>query len=308
MRKHSLVPNKGLSLSQAQSISNLCNQRSQEITTTLSIVNNHSEKVNHEGKDLVTLQGNAMPDNVVELLMEKSKLHACQAFLMENIKSKDSMLDDLKMDDADISMVTFPKKPDYKSLVDGSLEVVNEDFGWEELTQTEYNEYLEAEAYASHIGQFIHKRSVLSNLRNNLPTIPAIDWMELKSGEKTPVFITVHHTPEQLFKLHEDLSNHHRQYEQRVNYFKAKVKNLTTQENARIAKHNADVLNEATKVNNGLLAIYERELKSANDEVNKINADFEKTRQESIKETATLRINVDSRFQETVDRFLKNLT
>lgn len=308
MRKHSLVPNKGLSLSQAQSISNLCHQRSQEITTTLSVVNNHSEKVEHNGEKLVTLQGNAMPTNVVDLLKEKSQLHACQAFLMENIKAKKTMLDDFKNREADTSMVLFPEDPDYVSLVDKTLNVEEESFGWGELNESEYNEYLEAEAYASHIGQFIHKRSILEKLRNELPNIPAIDWMELKSGEKTPVFITKHHTSEQLFKLHEELANHHRQYEQRVNYFKAKVKNLTTQENARIAKHNADIQNEATKLNNELAASYEEVLRLANNEVNKIRGEFEKTRQESIKETANLRINVDSRFQETVDKYLKSLT
>ena len=42
MGKHSLS-SKGLSLSQAQSISNLCNQRSREITSKLNIVNNFSK-------------------------------------------------------------------------------------------------------------------------------------------------------------------------------------------------------------------------------------------------------------------------
>jgi hypothetical protein len=45
MMKNSLAPNKGLSLSQAQSISNLCNQRAREISAQLSGVNNYSKSV-----------------------------------------------------------------------------------------------------------------------------------------------------------------------------------------------------------------------------------------------------------------------
>jgi hypothetical protein len=42
MAKHSLSA-KGLSLSQAQSISNMCNQRVREINNKLSVVNNASK-------------------------------------------------------------------------------------------------------------------------------------------------------------------------------------------------------------------------------------------------------------------------
>jgi hypothetical protein len=48
--------------------------------------------------------------------------------------------------------------------------------------------------------------------------------MNIKDGEKTPVEIKIHHNSEDLLKIHEELAALHRQYEQRVNYFKAKVK------------------------------------------------------------------------------------
>ena len=44
-KKNSLTSNKGLSLSQAQSISNLCNQRAREIESKLNGVNNYSKSV-----------------------------------------------------------------------------------------------------------------------------------------------------------------------------------------------------------------------------------------------------------------------
>ena len=95
MRKNSLA-SKGLSMSQAQSISNLCNQRSRDISFKLRDINN-VEKVLKIGEETyVETPGKKMPENVVDLLADKSRLHATQAFLMENIKAKEEMLTTIK--------------------------------------------------------------------------------------------------------------------------------------------------------------------------------------------------------------------
>jgi len=307
MKKNSLTPNKGLSLSQAQSISNLCNQRAIEITGVLSYVNNYSKKV-HVAGEWKTLQSpKPLPTNVVDLLKEKAELHACQAFLMENIKAKDAMLKAIRVAKADLSEVQYPEKPKFVEIAEALLANVDDDWGWEQLNVSELNEYLQAEAFASHIGQFIHKDGILTRLRAELPEIPEIEWMTIKDGEKTPVTITKHHNSADLLKTHEELAALHREYEQRVNYFKAKVKNLVTKENARIAKHNADLQNDAAKQNNELQVVYETAMKKANEQANDIRAEFEKTRQDKISEIAAMRITVDARFQPTVDKFLTKL-
>jgi hypothetical protein len=307
MKKNSLTPNKGLSLSQAQSISNLCNQRAVEIAAELTNVNNYSKKISVQG-DWKTLQSShPLPSNVVELLKIKAELHACQAFLMENIKAKDAMLRAARQATADLSDVIYPEKPKFTDPTEGSLGQVNEDWGWKQLSAAEHNEFLEAEAHAAHIGQFIHKDGILTHLRNELPHVPEIEWMVIKAGEKSPVTIKKHHTSENLLKIHEELAALHREYEQRVNYFKAKVKNLATKENARIAKHNADLQNAAAKTNNDLQAEYETQMKKANEQANDIRVEFEKQRQARISEVASMRIEIDPRFQKTVDEFLTKL-
>ena len=81
----------GLSLSQAQSISNLCFQRTQDISSNLSVINNAEKTLKIGNETYIETVGNKIPANVVELLLEKALLHATQAFLMENIKAKDSL-------------------------------------------------------------------------------------------------------------------------------------------------------------------------------------------------------------------------
>jgi len=305
MRKNSLTPNQGLSLSTAQSISNLCNQRASEIGSVLNGINNYKKSVEVGAKTHEIVVGKKLPENIVALITEKAELHACQAFLMENLKSKETMLVAAKKAVANISGIVAPEKPSTYSPLNKMLSEVSEEWGWEQLTTSEINEFTEAEAFAAHIGQFIHAKSPLDELRKELGKgIAPIEWMTIKDGEKSPVVVEVHHTSEGLLKVHEELAALHRAKEQRVNYFKAKVKNLVTTENARIAKINADAQIEAQNINNQMQSAYTLLFNEYSEKVRTAQAEFETERQAKIKEIAAMRISVDARFQKTVDAFL----
>jgi len=303
MKKNSLST-AGLSLSQAQSISNLCNQRAKDIEADLKNVNNVEKVLKINNEVYVETTAKKLPENTIEILSEKAKLHACQAFLMENIKAKDQLITELQRK-VFVSNLEEPKIPEYKTY--DELPLVNEVWGWGQLSVSEYNEYLEAEAYASHIGQFIHKDGKLDTLRRELPNIKTLEWITIKDGEKTPLKVTIHHTQSQLLELHENLAAMHRKYEQRVNYFKAKVKNMVTEENARISKENAFKLAEVIKENEILEKEFTNLYKNYQSENLKLKQDFEVSRQEQIKEVSSLRIQVDPRFQEVVDFFLSKM-
>jgi hypothetical protein len=304
MRKNNLATT-GLSLSQAQSISNLCNQSAKEIERIIEEINNCSKIISVNSKEHGLQESHPLPKNIIELIEKKGNLHACQAFLMENIRAKENLLAEAKSQMADISGIEKPKNPEYKCA--NIIPNVTEDWGWSQLTALELNEYLEAEAMASHIGLFIHKGSKLDLLRRELSTIPSIEWFNVEDGKKTPVVITKHHKAEDLLKLHEELAAKHRDYEKRVNYYKAKVKNLTTQENSRIAKINADSQTEVEKYNSEISAEYTNLQKIYSEKVKTVKSEFEIERQNNIKNIVSLRIQVDQRFQKTVDDFLKNL-
>lgn len=303
MRKNSLA-SKGLSLSQAQSISNMCFQRAQEIDRSLNAVNNISKSITLDGNTLPIVEGNPLPapEQVVSMLIEKSKLHAAQAFLMENINAKTAMLTTLRNADCEFD-VPMPKRSSITDLV--VLENVSEFWGWEQLTVSELNEFYEAEAFAAHIHQFINKNGKLTSLRNELPNIQKLEWFEVETGKKSPVIVAVHHDANDLLVLHEELAELHRTYEQRVNYFKAKVKNLVTAENARIAKLNADAVTEYNKVKAERDSAYEKEYNEWVSQRAQAMNDFEITRQQQIAEVSKYRIAVDARFQEVIDLFMK---
>lgn len=303
MRKNSLA-SKGLSLSQAQSISNMCFQRAQEIDRSLNAVNNISKSVTIDGNKLSIVEPNPLPHPgiVIKMLTEKSKLHAAQAFLMENINAKTAMLNELRSADSGFN-VPMPRRKFAMDLEE--LDTVGDAWGWEQLTAAELNEFYEAEAFAAHIHQFINKSGKLTALRNELPEIQRLEWFEVESGKKSPVIVSVHHDANDLLVLHEELAELHRTYEQRVNYFKAKVKNLVTAENARIAKVNADAVTAYNKAKAEHDSAYEKEYNEWVAQRAQAINDFEIKRQEQIAEVSKYRIAVDARFQEVIDLFMK---
>jgi len=301
--KNSLA-SKGLSMSQAQSISNLCNQRSKDISAQLADINNVSKELTIGTETYIETQGNPIPTNVVQLLQAKARLSATQAFLMENIKAKDELINKIKQEHFTYG-VEFPERP--KLISETIPSEVDEDFGWDTLSTAEYNEYLEAEAYASHIGQFIHKGGKLDKLRAELPTIKTLEFMEIEVGKKTPLKVSIHHTPELLLSIHEELAALHRGYEQKVNYFKSKVKNAVTSENARIQKERGNIQAEVNQQNADLANAYKIAYEQWSADQYKAQHEFEEKRQGRIQDAVSLKINVAERFQDVVDEFLNQL-
>lgn len=291
----------GLSMSQAQSVSNLCNQRALEINNILEGINNASKTVKIGNETYDETVGKPLPANIVEIILEKGKLYGTVAFLMENIKAKDSLLKEISSRKFTHNLIA----PLQESYMECHLQAnVEESWGWNQLPLSEINEYREQETLAAHIGLFIHNGKQLDRLRNDLPKIKTLQFITVKDGEKTPVKVSLHHTSSQLMSLHESLSALHRKYESRVNYFKAKVKNLVTIENARVDQENGVLIAETNKANNHAYADYLKEIKVMEGDIQILKNAFEQQKNEDTKATAGLRIFVDPRFKETIDMFL----
>ena len=303
MRTNSLG-NKGLSLSQAQSISNLCNQEARDIQSKIDSINNCEKTLTLPTGVYIETQGIKMPDDIIDLLQEKARLHATQAFLMDNIQAKQNMLDALKKKRFEFD-IPNPTPPDYDAFY--YQDEVNEEWGWEQLSRSEYNEYLEAEAFASHHGQFIHKNGKLDKLRSELPKLKTLEWIELEREKKTPMNVTIHHTIDELGELHKNISAIHRQFEQKVNYYKAKVKNLVTLENARIVNDNAFLQGFENEANDKRNSQYSIAIQEWQGKRKKAEMEFNANIQNEIGKVAALRIMVDPRFKVVIDRFLDTI-
>jgi len=225
----------GLSMSDAQSLSNLCNQKAENINKKFKSYGLYDKYFG----DVIIYKTKKIPYDVDKLLEEKARLHSFQAYLMDAMKRKDQLIEEEK-DKEFVFNVEKPENPKYE--LEPSLILVDEEWGFDQLTDEEYNEYLDNEAHAAHIGQFIHKNSILENFRSQVHNIPSIEWFEQKKDEKSIITISQHHQVDFYDELHNKLANVHRNYEKKVNYIKAKVKNLVSEENQkRISQHKIDV-------------------------------------------------------------------
>ena len=186
MRKNSLKAS-GLSLSQAQSVSNSCNQHAVELETVLSKVNNFSKTVKVDNISHTLQAGCPIPSDTISIIEEIGSLQATQAFLMENIKAKDRVIREIQA-----SRYVSKPRPEMESYDAPALfKQVDEEWGWEQLDEGDINEYYDMEAKSAAIGKFIHKDGKLTKLRNELPNVPELEWMEVETGKKTPVIIVM---------------------------------------------------------------------------------------------------------------------
>lgn len=299
MENRFLDSKNGLSSTDASSISNLCNQRSRDITSELNSKNNYSSTFRYEGETYVDTEANAIDsDKVVEMLTKKGRLHALQAIIMEGIKLKQTLMEDISNEVFVYDVI----EPEYPKLVSAETESpVEESWGWSRLTSTEIQEYLYNESMASHIGQFIHRGGKLDTLRKELENFKPLDFITIKDGVKTPVKKIKHHTSEELLKLHEELSAKHREFEKKVNYYKAKVKNLVSEENIRINEENKKAIAIAEEENSKIRNEYNNESKKYLAEKRKAYEDFESDRSKRLNLASKLKIVVPKDLQDLVD-------
>jgi hypothetical protein len=78
----------------------------------------------------------------------------------------------------------------------------------------------------------------LEKLRNELPTMKTLEWIKVRKGDDSIKGDSTPHAGA-VVGLTRNLGWRAPRYEQKVNYIKAKIKNMVTVENARISKENA---------------------------------------------------------------------
>lgn len=293
MKSKYLDPKNGLSMTDAKSISNLASQRVSEIKNKLNKVNNFSSSFTYGPNfEKITKQNaHPMPSDVKELLSECGKLTTLQAIIMEGLKEKEEILSSIE----NTSYVEVIDSPDYElSLVYENIPQVDEDWAFSELPSSERYEYLEMQARCSEIGKFFHKGGHLDRLRRELNDAEPFETVSLKKDELIPVNRVFHHTSDYLMELHEELAREHREYEKRLNYFKAKVKNMVSDENIRISEENAKGIQEVIEKNAEISARNE-ELRREYMALHKKNVASAQAKKSALKkEASALKITVPS--------------
>lgn len=295
------LTNNGMSMTQVQTLSNLLNQRCEDINSVLDNLNNFSRKIVYNGEELEETQAHTIPSDIMDILLEKCELHACQAFLMECVKAKESMLTEIKNSTYVPEDLIIPTPPKFEQ---GVIEpYANETWGFNQLSDEDIAKYTYDDTVATHYGKFFHKNSPLDRLRKELPTLKSLDWFQVSEEQKIPVKIYIHNKQDDLLALHTSVATKHREHEKDVNYIKAKVKNMVSEKNAEINKNNALKIAEINAVNDKLRNDYNSKLEEYNGLYNIRTKEFESNKELKLKNIAALRINCPSTFQPIINKY-----
>lgn len=300
--KEFLSAKEGLSMSTAQTITNLMNQRTMDIEGSLRGINNYKKTMKVNGEDYTFVKGRPLPNTTIDIIVERGQIHAAQAFLMETIKWKKDQLEKLK-NEKFVNEDEAPKHPEYEH--PKLKPEITEKEAWETLSASEYAEYLEQEAIAATIGKFIHGGGTLDTLRKELPGVPSLEFYDMGRDGKSPIKVEVHpeHTSEKLLEMHTSLAAKHKAAESRVNYFKAKVKNHVTITNATIANENGVEQARVNRINGSLMDDFNKLLSTYRDNEKVKRQEFERLRNEKIATLAATRILVPERFNPVVTKY-----
>ncbi|TXI86966.1 MAG: hypothetical protein E6Q36_08275 [Chryseobacterium sp.] len=210
---------KGLTSSEASRVANFLKELVKGIDVNVDDFKIITSKALKEGKELPT-DNNVRIEDWSKKLQDKAKYFSLSAWLKEAIKYKDRLFEEESNKHFNAStinssdLLTYPEKPSKK---DTSFE----SFFLNELDTRQQAEYLKEEAYAAHIGKFIHNFDTIREQLNNFePTV----FKPLVGGETLTVVRTLLYTKEELVEEHENLLKLHRESEKILNYYRAKHK------------------------------------------------------------------------------------
>jgi hypothetical protein len=291
------LSNKGLSMSQATSISNSMNQRVSDIDATMSNWTTIQETILLKDKEIVNKVINLPEtDEINSLLKEKQNLISAISWIMESVKVKNSYLEQIKRNKYS-EPVPVLENIEYISM----FQPVDDEWGTAKLSQSEIEEFVIRVAESSVIGKFIHKGSILEKLRNESNISEYVSVKKIGKEEFITELTVSEGAFEELSSFHKELAEKHLESEKRVNYFKAKVQNLINEENQRIIQVNS----ENSRKNSLLKEEAKTRLDKLISEYNSKVSEFEKENLKELSRVSKLRIVIPSKIQDTVNSYLK---
>lgn len=272
-----------VSMSEANHVANLCGEISKSLASSIQSAGAFQETVNVDGNCVVLR--NPSKIDLVEASTKEGEVYALSAWLREGIKAKDALLNLVQGADTD-KFANEGEFPTYKIPNPPQLQIFTEDDAIGEFTIAERAEYYRLEAFAAHIGKRIHSSNkedgVVAKVRDQVISFTPSRMVRFESGpgpKDYPSTCTLIYTTEEVDKAFFSLQELHREYNSKLNAFKARIKNLMTLRNTEYRKAYNQALNE-----------YESVQESYRASINKFRSQMEERRLALVKQIAGYKI------------------
>ena len=220
-------------------------------------------------------------ENLEEKCLEEGNLYALSAWLREAIKAKEALLKQVENDNFNISLLN---EVNY----DKATSLLTEDEVKYSLPINELAEYLAYEAKAAHIGKKVHPNGIFEQWFNMIKNTPKIQINEINKDYIVEFDQVV--DEKDLYQVYFTLQKEYREAEQKVNYYKAKIKNLLNERNQEINQKNRALQDKLSQ-----------DLEIQNSKNLALQAEINNLRGQKLKEVSELKIIIPNELQKTLD-------
>jgi hypothetical protein len=218
----SYLGDKGLSSSKASHLKNVAKEMADVYGNQLQNAMLFTEVMSLKGEELPLDRQVAIP-NLVEFCQHEGRIFGLSAWLGEGIKEKEAFLKKIK-EATVIEILDMEELPDPPELPKLELEPTETDIK-AKWTTRERAEFLSMEAMAASIGKKIHQQGKLAQWKTGIRSEKPVRFETLNERETVVVKRTMLYEVETIENAYFELQQAHRQANERVNYYKARLNN-----------------------------------------------------------------------------------
>lgn len=271
---------KGLTTAEANYTANIIKELCERISNEIKQLTLFKGTLNFQGKQTEYNKVYKV-ENLEEKCLEEGNLYALSAWLREAIKSKEALLKQVENDNFDISLLNEVNYGKATSLL-------TEDEVKYSLPINELAEYLAYEAKAAHIGKKVHPNGIFEQWFNMIKNTPKVQINEINKDYIVEFDQVV--DEKDLYQVYFTLQKEYREAEQKVNYYKAKIKNLLNERNQEINQKNRALQDKLSQ-----------DLEIQNSKNLALQAEINNLRGQKLKEVSELKIIIPNELQKTLD-------
>lgn len=271
---------KGLTTAEANYTANIIKELCERISNEIKQLTLFKGTLNFQGKQTEYNKVYKV-ENLEEKCLEEGNLYALSAWLREAIKAKEALLKQVENDNFDIFLLN---EVNYGK----STSLLTEDEVKYSLPINELAEYLAYEAKAAHIGKKVHPNGIFEQWFNMIKNTPKVQINEINKDYIVEFDQVV--DEKDLYQVYFTLQKEYREAEQKVNYYKTKVKNLLNEKNQEINQKNKALQDK-----------FSQDLEIQNSKNLALQAEINNLRGQKLKEVSELKIIIPNELQKTLD-------
>lgn len=271
---------KGLTTAEANYTANIIKELCERISNEIKQLTLFKGTLNFQGKQTEYNKVYKV-ENLEEKCLEEGNLYALSAWLREAIKAKEALLKQVENDNFDISLLN---EVNYGK----ATNLLTEDEVKYSLPINELAEYLAYEAKAAHIGKKVHPNGIFEQWFNMIKNTPKVQINEINKDYIVEFDQVV--DEKDLYQTYFTLQKEYREAEQKVNYYKAKVKNLLNERNQEINQKNRALQDKLSQ-----------DLEIQKSKNLALQAEINNLRGQKLKEVSELKIIIPNELQKTLD-------